>query len=216
MDSISSRIKSRVELFGEKTMWMWFSVFHLILECMECGEDWKWNNVSVNVESLYSTLEIIQQGRKEVFGCFCCLFTWNYPSRCKNSTTHWELIQWSGFRFAWWNRNCWIGWRWLVVCLDFGDSTGNMERSHLIGEIDGEVEWWWKGVDLNEWVDRIRCSLISLWHPLMIVQFTVLDESDFIHFAWKGISFLEIEWISDIGCLCRWKQQLFINVFYIQ
>ena len=29
--------------------------FSLILEWMECGEDWKWNNVSVNVESSYST-----------------------------------------------------------------------------------------------------------------------------------------------------------------
>ena len=32
---------------------------------MEWEEDWKWNNVSVNVESLYSTLEIVQQTRKE-------------------------------------------------------------------------------------------------------------------------------------------------------
>ena len=32
---------------------------------MEWEEDRKWNNVSVNVESLYSTLEIIQQGKKE-------------------------------------------------------------------------------------------------------------------------------------------------------
>ena len=51
--------------------------FHLILECMECGGDWKLNNVSVNVESLYSTPEIIQQRRKEgrkcLFTCFCCL-----------------------------------------------------------------------------------------------------------------------------------------------
>ena len=31
---------------------------------MECEDDRKWNNVSVNVESLYSTLEIIQQGKK--------------------------------------------------------------------------------------------------------------------------------------------------------
>ena len=47
--------------------------FHLILECMECGGDWKLNNVSVNVESLYSILEIIQQGKKEGRKCFCCL-----------------------------------------------------------------------------------------------------------------------------------------------
>ena len=32
---------------------------------MACEEDWMWNNVSVNVESLYSTLEVIQQGRNE-------------------------------------------------------------------------------------------------------------------------------------------------------
>ena len=38
--------------------------YSLILECMECEENWKCNNVSVNVESLYSTLEIIQQGKK--------------------------------------------------------------------------------------------------------------------------------------------------------
>ena len=44
---------------------MRFSVFHLILECMEWEDDRKCNNVSVNVESLYSTLEIIQQGKKE-------------------------------------------------------------------------------------------------------------------------------------------------------
>ena len=39
---------------------------------MECGEDLEWNNVSVNVESLYSTLEVIQQGRKEVFVSVVC------------------------------------------------------------------------------------------------------------------------------------------------
>lgn len=44
--------------------------FHLILECMEREEDWKWNDVIVNDESLYSTLEIAQQQRqKEVFVC---------------------------------------------------------------------------------------------------------------------------------------------------
>ena len=106
-----------------------------------------------------------KEGRNEVFGCFCCLFTWNYPSRCKSSTIHWFLIQWSGCWFAWWNGNSWIKWRWLIVCLDYGDSTGSREWSHLIGEIDGEVEWWWKGVDLNEWGNRIRCGLISLWLP---------------------------------------------------
>ena len=35
------RMNRRVELFGEKTMWMWLSVFYLILECMEWEEDRK-------------------------------------------------------------------------------------------------------------------------------------------------------------------------------
>ena len=65
--------------------------FHLILECMECGEDWKLNSVGENVESLYSTLEIIQQGKKkgmkEVFVCFL-LFAWHNPSRFNSSATH--------------------------------------------------------------------------------------------------------------------------------
>ena len=65
MKSISSRMKRRVNLFGINTMWMWLSVFHMILECMECEENRKCNNVSVNVEFLYSTLEIVQQGKKE-------------------------------------------------------------------------------------------------------------------------------------------------------
>ena len=59
--------------------------YSLILECMECEENWKCNNVSVNVESLYSTLEIIQQGKKE--GRKDVLVR-NYPLRCKNPATH--------------------------------------------------------------------------------------------------------------------------------
>ena len=90
MKSISSRMNRRVELFGEKTMWMWLSVFHLILECLEYGEDWKWNNVSVNVESLYSTLEFVQQGRKEGSVCFCCLL-WiiHRDARARWHTDYW-------------------------------------------------------------------------------------------------------------------------------
>ena len=160
MKSISSRMKRRVNLFGINTMWMWLSVFHLILECMECEENRKCNNVSVNVESLYSTLEIIQQGRKE--GRKDVLVR-NYPSRCKNSTTYWELTQWSGFRFAWWNRNCWIGWRWLVVCLDFGDSTGSREWSHPIGRMvgkwnDGGKGMIWMSEEIGFDVAWFRCD----------------------------------------------------------
>ena len=137
----------------------------------------------MNVESLYSTLEIIQQGKKVGSVWLFLLFVRNYPSRCKNPATHWLLIQWSGYWFAWWNRNCWIGWRWLVVCLDYGDSTGNREWPHLNGWMVGSWMMMERG-GLNEWGNRIRCGLISLWLVLMIVQFTVLDESDFVHFAW--------------------------------
>ena len=153
----------------------------IVFKCVECEENWKCNNVSVNVESLYSTLEIVQQGRKE--GRKDVLVR-NYPSRCKNPATHWELIQWSGFRFAWWNRNCWIGWRWLVVCLDFGDSTGSSERPYLINEIGREVEWWWKEVD---WMSE-EIGFDVAWFRCDFHRYSFnslfLDKSDFVHFAW--------------------------------
>ena len=63
-------------------------VVHIIQECMECGEDWKWNNVSVNVESLYSTLEIIQQRRRNEGSVLSLLFAWHNPSRFNSSTMH--------------------------------------------------------------------------------------------------------------------------------
>ena len=181
MKSISNRMKRRVKLFGEKAMWMWFCVFQWILECMECGEDWMWSNVSVNVESLYSTLEIIQQGKKE--GRKDVLVR-NYPLRCKNPATHWELIQWSRCWFAWWNRNCWIGWRWLVVCLDYGDSTGSREWSHLIGWMvgkwnDGGKVWIWMSEEIGFDVAWFRCNFYCLSFNSLF-----LDKSDFVHFAW--------------------------------
>ena len=87
----------------------------------------------------------------------------NYPSRCKNPETHWELIQWSGCWFARWNRNCWIGWKWLVVCLDFGDSTGSREWSHPIGWMVGKWNddgkgWIWMSEEIGFGVAWFRCN----------------------------------------------------------
>ena len=230
MKRISSRIKRREELFGDKPMWMWLSVFHLSykvwnVERIWSGTMWVWMlNPCIPHWKLYN-----KEGRK----CLFLLFVMNYPSKFNCSMTHWLLIQWSGCWFAWWNRNCRVGWIWLVICFDYGDSTGSREWSHLIGWM---VENWNDGgkVDgLSEWGDRIRCGLISFWLLLMIVQFAVFGWIRFCPLCLKrwyiyrkseyqiGVAcvdeninsspmcFVIYSWLSSVMSLQKWV----INVF---
>ena len=143
-----------MELFGEKTMWMWLSVFHLIykvwdVERIGSGTMWVWMmNPCIPHWKSYN-----KEKMKEGSVCFCCLL-WIFH---RDAKARWHTDYWfneadaglqGGMETAGLDED-----DWLLVWI-FGDSTGSREWSHLNGWM---VENWNDGgkVDgLSEWGDR--------------------------------------------------------------